>query len=207
VAPQIGDSQAEPLDSVGQHVLGDRQPPIRRDNDAIDAEQAVRDTWREIVQGAKPRQQLAQQPHRGTRIRLGALVLGGPEHVRQTLAGHELGDDRELRPRIVEGRHASDACEDGMLECLELIDPRAQCGFEPRCGRELRGQTQELEGGSGVVVEEEAVAETIREAFDVPRNDTLITGSANGGWALAGRGHAASGHGRCHARTLLISTS
>jgi hypothetical protein len=79
-----------------------------------------------------------------------------------------------------------------VTEPRERVYARAERRLESRLRGELVAESKQLETWSGVVEEEEAVAESIGETLCVPGNE------ARGIWRSAKR-RTQGGGGRCHA--------
>ena len=89
-------------------------------------------------------------------------------------------------------RDRADAGEERVTEPRERVHAGTQRRLESRLRGELVAESEQLETWSGVVEEEETVAESIGEALGVPGNE------ARGIWRSAERLTQGSG-GRCHA--------
>ena len=187
-------------------MLGDEELALRRHDDAIVGEQTVRDM--PGMELSDRRQQAAKEVNRGTRIRSKARQAGRFEHFRQALARNELRHERELCARLLEDGHLPDACIGRMPEIVERFHADAQRGLESRVRRQQRIESQQLEAGSRVVEQLQAVANPVGEAFGVPGDELAIgfTGGSVRRWRsrIPGCGRVADGRlGTAHSGSEL----
>jgi len=124
--------------------------------------------------GDEREQEVGREPH-------GALV-GEPKHVGEPEAVGAGGDERKAAARLGQAIGPEDAGEARMLEVGELAHPRAQRELEVGGARQLGAEAQQLERRTvGVVEEVEAIAQPIREARRIPREQGSRGGRVAGG--------------------------
>ena len=83
----------------------------------------------------------------------------------EALAGRQFRDQGQLRARFLKVRDRADAGEERMTEPRERVYSRAQRRLEPRLRDKLVAESKQLETWSGVVEEEETVAQSIEVVY------------------------------------------
>jgi len=199
LAPQIRGRRIQPFQRVREHVLRHDEIAGGRDDDAVRGERAVRDLRAHLVKRGHRRHELPDEPQRRPRIGLEAGRARRSQNLREAFPGDVVGDQRQLRRRLGEHAHTADARECRVPERLQLLDAFPQRGLERGVGRETLGEPQQLERfGTGVVEEQEAIAQAIGEALGVPGDDTRRRGGS--GVETTGAAHTGSRSSRRHAR-------
>ena len=162
--PQTLARELELLDRRAEHVLDDHQTRVRRHDQPLRRDQAVRDLARVLVHQRDRGHELTDQAERRVDVELQVALVGRTEDVRQPCAFDVIGDDREA------GRgnlHAIDAANPRIVRVAEVREPRcalAQREFERRHGGQARPDPQDLQQLAGRAVRRDnAVAKSITE--------------------------------------------
>ena len=162
--PQPLAAELQLLDRRGDDVLDDHQPRVRRHDQPLGRDQAVRDVARVLVQQRDGRHQLANQAERGVDVELQAALLRDAQDVGEPRALDVIGDDREPRRRHL---HAIDAAHARVIGMAEVRQPRgalAQRELERRHRRQRRPDAKDLQQLAGRAVgRDDAVADAVAE--------------------------------------------
>ena len=92
-------------------MLRDDDARVRRDDDALGRERAVRGPGRSVVQRRDRGNELPHETQRGVDVEIEPVALGHGEHVRQPRASRMLGHERERRAAVetIDPPHARDS--------------------------------------------------------------------------------------------------
>ena len=124
-----------------------------------------------VVERRNRRQELPEQPHGGSRIRPKRRPLRRFQKGREPFAFDQIRDQRQLRMRIVEHRDRAHSREERVPELGKLIDAAPYGELEAALRGELATESQELQCGTGVVEQQQAIAERIGKALSVPGDE------------------------------------
>ena len=162
--PETLARELELLDRGAEHVLDDHEPCVRRDDQALRRDQAVRDLAGVLVHQRDGRHQLSNQAQRRIDVELQIALAGGPQHVREPRAFDVVGDNRQAGRGNLD---AVDAADPGVVGVAEVREPRralAQRELERGHRGERRADAQDLEQLAGRTVgRDDAVTETVAE--------------------------------------------
>ena len=145
----------------------------RRHHDAVGVEQAMLAASRRVVKRRQGREELAQQPDGGRRVEPRATGLGRPQDRREPLARHQLGHQGQLRNAGRRARlSARTLANAGWLNVASASMRARTAASNPGIVATGGAESEELEGGAGVVEQAQAIAENVGETFRVPSDES-----------------------------------
>ena len=177
LAPETDGREPQPFERSAERMLGDRQPPFRGDDDAVRAEDAVRQAAAGVMERCNRRKELPEQPYRRSGVGAQRGVLRRLQQGRQSFASNELGDERELRLRLLEHGDRTHLGEQRVRERRQLVGAAANRVLEPALRGERAAKAQELQRRPRIVEQEQSLAERVGKTLGVPGDETGTGGA------------------------------
>ena len=162
ITPQPIARQAQLVDRQPQHVVGDDDAGVWRDEEALGCESAMSNVSRVLMQDGHGGYELADDAERGVRVDVDRVLFRGRQHLGQASTRSVFRDDAE-HGSAFETVDPTDTSVSAVTEVGKAIDPFAERELE--CGNcnEFGGQAQDAELVTPFFSEANADAETIGE--------------------------------------------
>ena len=159
--PQLLAGVLELLDGGAEHVLGDHEPRVRRHDQALRPDQAVRDVARVLVQERDRGHQLANEAQRRVDVELQVPLGRDAQNLGQPRPLDVVRHDRETARIAIDAADARVVC---VTEVGEARRAFAQRELERRNRQERGPQAEDLKQVAGRVVDrDDAIPQTIGE--------------------------------------------